>query len=365
LRALALLGFALAFAAWGVPEFPGDEREDGPSAAVDRLTDAQLVGQRIVVGFSGERPSRDLERRIRRGRVGGVILFSDNVSSRGSVRRTTRRLRSIPQPDSIPGPLPVMVDQEGGLVKRLSGPPSLSAEQMGRAGAGTCRRQGAATGRSLDGMGVNVDLAPVLDVARRGSAMGREDRAFGSTRGAVARCGGAFAGALERPSVAVTAKHFPGIGAAPVNTDFEVQRIGISKRSLRRSDEVPFERFARGSAPRRLVMISSAIYPAFSSRPASFTRSIATKELRDRLGFDGVSVSDALDTASADRFGGTARVARQVAGAGTDMLLYTRPGDGARAARALVASIRRGKLARSGFAASAERILTLRRQLTN
>jgi beta-N-acetylhexosaminidase len=256
-----------------------------------------------------------------------------------------------------------MVDQEGGLVKRLPGPPSMSAEGMARAGTGACRRQGAATGRSLDGVGVNVDLAPVLDVARRGSAIAREGRAFGGSPGAVWRCGGAFARALERPRVAVTAKHFPGIGSARVNTDFRVQRIRRSKRGLRRSDERPFGRFARGDSQRRLVMISSAIYTSFSARPASFTRGIATGELRDRLGFDGVSISDALDTPSARHFGGTAKVARSVADAGTDLLLYTRPRDGARAARALRGALRRGGIGRSNFVDSATRVLELRRAL--
>jgi beta-N-acetylhexosaminidase len=336
---------------------------DAPDGAAERLTDAQLAGQRIVVGFSGTRPSEDLERRIRRGRVAGVILFDDNVRSRSGVRRLARRLQSIPRPPALDAPLLVMTDQEGGLVKRLPGPPSLSAEQMARAGTPTCRRQGKATGRSLEGVGVNVNLAPVLDVARPGSAMARERRAFGASSGAVWRCGGAFAAGLERPGTAVTAKHFPGIGSARVNTDFEVQRLGISKGKLRRVDEEPFRRFARLGAKRRLVMISSAIYPAFSARPASFTRRLATKELRGRLGFDGVSISDALDTASARRFGGTAKVARAVAGAGTDLLLYTEPGDGARAARALRSSLRGGEIARSNFVASADRVLKLRETL--
>lgn len=332
---------------------------DGPGPA-DRLTDAQLVGQRIVVGFAGKRPSEDLERRIRRGRIAGVVLFDDNVSSRAGVRRLVRRLQSIPQPDAISAPLLVMVDQEGGLVERLPGPPTMSAEQMGRAGTPTCRRQGKATGRSLADMGVNVDLAPVLDVARPGSAMADEDRAFGSAPRAVKRCGGAFADGLARPAVAPTAKHFPGIGSARVNTDFEVQRLRISKRRLRRTDELPFASFVGAGASERLVMISSAIYPAFSSRPASFTREIATKELRERLGFRGVSVSDALDTASTNAFGGTSKVARAVAGAGTDLLLYTAPNDGAKAARALKGALRRGRIARSSFLASAERVLGLR-----
>jgi beta-N-acetylhexosaminidase len=356
------LSFLATIAAAIAAAFATGGGEDSASP-VERLTDAQLVGQRIVVGFEGRRPDRDLERRIRRGRVAGVILFDHNVGSRAGVRRTGRRLQAIPRPEALSDPLLVMVDQEGGLVKRLPGPPSMSAEGMGRAGTGACRRQGAATGRSLDGVGVNVDLAPVLDVARTGSAMAREARAFGASPGAVWRCGGAFARALERPRVAVTAKHFPGIGSARVNTDFRVQRIRLSKRRLRRSDERPFGRFARGDSQRRLVMVSSAIYTSFSARPASFTRAIATGELRDRLGFDGVSISDALDTASARHFGGTAKVARQVATAGTDVLLYTKAREGARAARTLLDGLRSGRVARSDFTDSANRILKLRSNL--
>jgi beta-N-acetylhexosaminidase len=331
------------------------------SGAPDGLGDAQLVGQRLVAGFEGTAPPRALVDRIRAGRLGGVILFDHNFGSRADARRLIARLQSIPRPRGLRSPLLIMVDQEGGLVKRLPGPPSMSAEEMGAAGRRTCRRQGAATGRMLARTGVNVDLAPVLDVARPGGAIDREQRAFGSTPGLVSRCGNAFAAALDRAGVAPTAKHFPGIGAARVNTDDAVQRIDLGRRQLRGFDERPYERFVGSGAPDRLVMISSAVYEAFSDRPAAMTRALATGELRRRLGFDGVSITDALETASTAAFGGPVRAARRAAAAGADLLLFAGFQTAVQAASALRSDLRSaGANARGRLEASVARILRLR-----
>jgi beta-N-acetylhexosaminidase len=329
-----------------------------------QLGDAQLVGQRLITGFEGQTPPSALVKRIRAGRLAGVILFADNFDSRADARRLIAQLQSVPRPRGLRSPLLVMIDQEGGLVKRLPGPPSLSAEEMGAAGVSTCRRQGAATGRMLHRTGVTVDLAPVLDVARRGGALDEEQRAFGQRPGLVARCGNAFAGALDRAGVAPTAKHFPGLGAARVNTDDAVQRIDLSARKLRRFDERPYSRFVRGGAADRLVMLSSAIYTAFSDRPAALTQALATRELRRRLGFDGVSITDALETASTAAFGGPVSAARGAAAAGADLLLFGDLGTAAAAASGLRADLRSaGANARQRFEDSVARVLTLRRGL--
>jgi beta-N-acetylhexosaminidase len=334
------------------------------SAPGAQLGDAQLVGQRLISGFEGQEPPKALVQRIRAGRIGGVILFSDNFGSRAEAGRLIARLQSIPRPRGLRSPLLVMIDQEGGLVKRLPGPPTLSAEAMGAAGKSTCRRQGAATGRTLDRTGVNVNLAPVLDVARPGSAIGDEQRAFGRTPGRVSRCGNAFAAALGRAGVAPTAKHFPGLGAARVNTDEAVQRIGLSRATLRRIDERPFARFVGDGDADRLVMLSSAVYTAFSDRPASLTRALAIGELRRRLGFDGVSITDALETASTAAFGGPVHAGRLAAAAGADLLLFTDVATAADATGALRSDLRSaGRNGRQRFEASVSRVLELRRDL--
>jgi beta-N-acetylhexosaminidase len=336
---------------------PAGDPHGGSQPALRGLGDAQLVGQRIVAGFSGRTPPNSLRRRIRGGRLAGVILFADNFGSRAGAERLARELQAIPRPRGLRDPLLVMIDQEGGLVKRLPGPPDLSAEQMGAAGRDTCRRQGAATGRLLRDTAINVDLAPVLDLATPGGAIAREQRSFGSDPRQVSSCAGAFAAALQRSGVAPTAKHFPGLGRARINTDDALQRIDASRAKLRRTDEVPFREFIGDGARGRVVMLSSAIYEAFAGRPAAFTAKLATRELRGRLGFEGVSITDALETASTQSFGGPTRAARFAARAGTDLMLFAELDSAKRAANALRGVLRRD---RGRFAASVRRVLQLR-----
>jgi beta-N-acetylhexosaminidase len=338
----------------------GDDSEPGPSPA-SQLTPAQLAGQRIVLGFQGTQPPGDAVRLIREGSVAGVILFADNLPSRAEGRRLIRRLQSIGRPPGLRDPLLVMTDQEGGLVKRVAGAPTASAEETGARGAAFSRAQGRDTAANLRGLGINVDLAPVLDVARPGGTIAAADRGFGSTAAEVAATAVPFAEGLQAGGVAATAKHFPGLGAAQLNTDDAVQRIGLSASTLRGVDEAPYRRFS--AAGGELVMLSTAIYPAFSDRPAAFSRKIASGELRSRLGFKGVSITDALDTVAVRAFGDTPEAARAATAAGVDLLLFTEPNEATQAHRSLLRGLRNRLLSRADFEESAGRVLRLRHWL--
>lgn len=354
----ALAGVALGAFALGAALGDGPPPQPSPAST---LSVPQLAGERIVAGFDGAEVPPALRRGIRAGEVAGVILFADNLPDRAAARRLAASLQAIRRPPKLRDPLLVMVDQEGGQVKRLPGAPSASAAQMGARGGAYSRAQGERTAASLSGAGFNVDLAPVLDVARPGGVIAATERGFGSTSAAVAATAVPFAEGLEAGGVAATAKHFPGLGAAAGNTDFAVQRIGLSKAALRQVDEAPYRDFV--DAGGAMVMLGTAIYPAFSPRPAAFARAIATGELRDRLGFDGVSITDALETVAVRRFGGPPKAALAAARAGTDLLLFTDPGEARQGWRALVRGLRSGALDRQEFEDSAERVLELRDRL--
>lgn len=317
-----------------------------PPDPTDGLTSRQLAGQRVVVGLTTTSAPKPLLRRIRRGELGGVILFSSSIRSRKQVRRLTATIQRA-RPDGVP-PLIVSIDQEGGQVKRLPGPPTLSPPQLGaRNDPALARRQGLATGRSLRGVGVNVNLAPVLDVARPGSIMRRQGRSYSGSPKRVTRIGGAFAEGIGAGDVAATGKHFPGLGAATKNQDLEPNRIDLPLERLRVIDERPFEELA-GRLP--LVMMSSAIYPALSGRPAVFSRHVVEDELRGRLKFTGVTISDALDAPAMARYGSLGHRATLAAKAGVDLLLFSGAG-------ALP------KLPRAALRAGARRALELRTAL--
>ena len=353
----------LALAAFAIGATVGDnssEARDEPGQA-STLSPQLLAGERIVVGVSSTAIEPGLREAIHHGQVAGVVLFAGNFPTRAAGAHLISQLQAIPRPRKLRSPLLVMVDQEGGQVKRLSGAPTASAATMGASGAAFSREQGSRTAANLRDVGVNVDLAPVLDVARPGGAIAETERGFGSNPARVANTAVAFGAALQRGGVAATGKHFPGFGAARENTDFSVERIGLSKQELRQVDEAPYERFiAMGGS---LVMLSTAIYPAFSGRPAAFTRAIATGELRHRLGFEGVTISDALETPAVEHFGTPAEAAVAGAAAGTDLLLYTHLGPAMAARRALLAKLRAGALDRPAFVAAVERVLALRAAL--
>ena len=359
--AAALCGLAAGAFAFGVAT--GDQSAPAEPSAASRLTPAQLAGERLVVGFAGSEPPAAVREMVREGRIAGVILFDENLPSRAAGRRLVRALQAIPRPAGLRDPLLVMIDQEGGLVKRIGGAPTASAAEMGSAGAAFSREQGARTAANLRGVGVNVDLAPVLDVARPGGDIAETERGFAQTAAGVRATAVPFAEALEAGGVAATAKHFPGLGSARQNTDFAVQRVPLARATLRRVDEAPYRAFAAAGGD--MVMLSSAIYPALSPRPAAFARSIATGELRARLGFDGVSITDALGSVAVRDFGGPAKAGVSAARAGTDVLLFTDHLEGARAGRAMLRALRSGAIGRARFETSAGRVLRLRHSLAS
>lgn len=356
----SLIGLGVAAFVFGATL--GDGRAPAPEPEVaETLPVSQLAGERIVVGVEGSEVPPPLRRAIAAGEVAGVVLFAANFPSREAGRRLIRRLQAIRRPPALRDPLLIMVDQEGGLVKRVAGAPSASAREMGERGAAFSRRQGGRTAHNLRDVGVNVDLAPVLDVARPGGTIAETERGFGATAQRVTATAVPFAEGLQSGGVAATGKHFPGFGAATENTDFAVERVDLPKQRLRAVDEAPYRAFA--AAGGELVMLSTAIYPAFSQRPAAFTRAIATGELRDRVGFEGVSITDALNTVAVHSFGPPPKAGLAAARAGVDLLLFTELGPAERARRALVAKLRSRALDRAEFEQAAQRVLDLRARL--
>jgi beta-N-acetylhexosaminidase len=358
--AVAVVVIALAAVLGLISGGSGDD--DGTPVAepspLASLSLKQIAGQRLIAGFDGTEPPKTLLKMLAAGELAGVILFADNIGDRGSTRGMTDALQEAAAKGPIDDPLLVMVDQEGGEVSRIVGPPVASAEGMARRGADFAAEQGGATAALLRDYGINVDLAPVLDLARPGSAIADERRSFGSRPGEVIDLGvDGFAAGLRDGGIAATAKHFPGLGAAGVNTDFDAQTISLPRKKLR-ADEEPFAAFADSGG--ELVMLGLASYSAFGNVPAALVPEIATGELRGRLVYGGVSITDTLSAAAAQAGGDRTQVALAAAGAGSDLLLYGDPRTAAGSLHDLVAALRSGDLERAPFRRSAARVLALR-----
>jgi beta-N-acetylhexosaminidase len=317
-----------------------------------------LAGETIV-GALASPPSPSFLARVRAGLVGGVILTGHWISQT-EISSTTTRLQAAA---CVAGaPLLIGVDQEGGRVRRLpwAEPDDTPAALGDLDDPARVESEAGEAAASLRAAGIDVDFAPVADVVSIPiSFLGT--RAFSRDPAVVARLAAAFVQGLQNAGIAATAKHFPGLGAAPANTDNRPVVIHAGLTTLNRG-LAPFR--SSIAAGTQLVMISSASYPTLdpSGVPAMFSRTIVSGLLRQKLGFDGVVVTDALDAPAAAR---TPHAAARAIGAGVDLLLYT----GERASEAglstLVADAAAGPQLRQELAVADERIDALKQWLAD
>jgi len=342
------------------------------SPLLAKLTNAQLAGQRVIYSYKGLTPPASLLRLIRQGKAAGVIFFSDNIKSKAQIAgvasqlakanaRATNPLHSIP--------LLLMTDQEGGEVRRLPGAPLLSEKQIGESAhpAAQAKLAGTGAGKNLASVGMDVNLAPVLDVYRSaGDFDDQFGRSYSKNPQKVSYLGADFIKAQQAQHVAATAKHFPGLGAASAsqNTDERPVTLHVSKSSLRAIDEFPYK--AAISHGVKLVMVSWAVYPALDRRrPAGLSHTIVQGELRQRLGFKGVTITDALEAGALRSYGTTAHRATLAARAGMDLILCAARSvsQGSQARIALGNALSDGALGQASFKAAVSRIIALRTSL--
>jgi beta-N-acetylhexosaminidase len=331
----------------------------GSSAATSGPSLSRLAGQLVMSPVAGTRPDAVLLARVRAGQVGGVILFGANIGSLPELRALTRELQRAAAAGRNP-PLLIAVDQEGGPVRRLrDAPPLLSAPDMGRSTAGTVRDIGAATGRALRAGGINLDLAPVADVPRSRRSFMLE-RAFGAQPAHVASLAAAFVDGVQSAGVAATAKHFPGLGTAVVNTDAKAVTIRASRAELLARLE-PFRAAVAHGVD--VVMLANASYRALdpSGLPAVLSRRIVGGLLRGTLGFRGVAITDTLAAPGPAAY---PDAPVRTIEAGGDVLLFTRSeAAAAEGFEQVLAAARSGRLSRARLELSYERIVALKRRL--
>jgi beta-N-acetylhexosaminidase len=350
---------------------PPRARQPAAQRLVSRLNPSQLAGQRVIYSYRGLTPPPVLLRLIRRGEAAGVIFFAGNIASPAQLAAVARELQQASLSPANPAhvPLLLMTDQEGGDVRRLPGPPALSEKQIGQSASPAAQARLAGTGAAgnLRGAGLNVNLAPVLDVYRSpGDFIDQFGRSYSGDPRQAAQLGADFITAQQAGRVAATAKHFPGLGAAAraQDTDLRPVTLGVPGPALRGVDELPYR--AAIAAGVKLVMLSWAVYPALDpARPAGLSPAIVQGELRQRLGFRGVTITDALGAGALARFGGIGHRSQLAALAGMDLLLCSghRVAEGQQALAGLAAGYRSGQLSVVSSRAAVARILALRGSL--
>ena len=321
---------------------------------------AQLIGQKLVVRMEGSTPSADLLGRIRRGEIGGVVLFGSNLTSRDALTSLTAELHAAARDGGQPHFL-IAVDQEGGPVKRIPwAPPTLSAPAMGRIGsAGLARSQGGDTGAALHALGIDIDFAPVADIATTNGFMYRDGRTWSISAVKTALLADAFASGLESKGVVPSMKHFPGLAFAIRNTDAYAVTIGMSRLRLAPGLK-PYRTAIGHHIP--MIMLSNATYSAYDNvNAAGWSYAISTTLLRGELGFKGVSITDSLTGTAHARGISPSSLAFRAARAGTDMILLTGSEASTRGVfTSLLTRVANGSLSRMKLQASFARIVAMK-----
>lgn len=360
LLAIAALAAAIAGAAVGSRDDGGKRtRPEASLGTGDRgpgtgLSLRQQVGQLLVSSFDGDRLPAYLRRRLRAGQTAGVVLFGQNVGSPQQLRLLTRSLQRLAGGSAL-----VCTDQEGGPVRILG----FAGPQPGQAGLADPRAAEAAArdgARGLRGVGVNVTLAPVADVAL-GSGSVMAGRAFPGGPEAVAALAGAAVRGWRGGGVAPTAKHFPGFGGAARNTDDDSVTISRSRAELE-ADLRPFRAAIAAGVP--LVMASHATYTAYDERRiASQSPALLTELLRRRLGFNGAIMTDSIEARAVLRRSSVAEAAERSIAAGADIVLMTGSASWNLIYPRLLEHARRSPRFRRRVEQAAGRVLRLKRSL--
>ena len=251
----------------------------------------------VIFGAGGAKLSDDERAFFREVRPWGFIIFERNVETPSQLRALTEAMREAVGHDAA-----ILTDQEGGRVARLK-PPHWgtypSARHFGKLyekNADQALQEvascGAAIGEALASVGINVNCAPVLDAPVRGADPIIGDRAYGEEADMIAALGRAFAEAHLKAGVLPVLKHMPGHGRAPADSHKKTPFIDETAEALEKSDFLPF----RALKEMPLGMTAHCVYREIDpDRPATVSPLVIEKAIRERIGFDGLLMTDAIE----------------------------------------------------------------------
>ena len=257
------------------------------------FSNEQLAGQRLMAGFDGTTLNADLKFLINRLKTGGIILFSRNLETPEQIKHLCEEIQNYARLCGQP-PLFIAVDQEGGQVTRLKEPftqfpgnPHMETEE-------DAIHFAKVTAAELAQVGINMNMAPVMDVAPEEINSIMAKRAFGGNPAWVARLGVKVIEHLQHNSIIAVAKHFPGIGRTILDSHMDLPMLDDDMSAIEQIDLIPFKAGIQHGVSG--VMLSHIFYTKLDPLwPASLSDKIAKSLLREEMGFDGLVLTDDLD----------------------------------------------------------------------
>ena len=338
------------------------QSELSPEEKVDKLvanmSDADKVGQLMMIGIHGKTLNDDAKFMLNEYRVGGIILFDRNMESKDQVKSLITDINKTGKSAGLT-PLFIGIDQEGGAVARMEDqlikvPP---AEELGKEPIEQAVSLAKQSGTELKDLGFNINFAPVADL---GLTYGRS---FSTNPDDVVRYASAVGKAYDEAGLWYSYKHFPGIGKTDVDLHADTSVVPVSKETLLNEDTKVFVDLIKQSKPNTYaIMVSHAMYPQIDAdHPSSLSKAIISDWLRKDMGYNGVVVTDDMDMGALAKHYTFGDMAVQSILAGSDILLVCHEYEHMQEAyNGLMKAVKDGRISKERLDESVKRILLMK-----
>ncbi|UZG50948.1 glycoside hydrolase family 3 protein [Veillonella rogosae] len=338
------------------------QSELSPEQKVDKLvanmSDADKVGQLMMIGIHGKSLNDDAKFMLNEYRVGGIILFDRNMESKDQVKTLITDINKAGKSAGLT-PLFLGIDQEGGAVARMDDklikvPP---AEEVGKEPVEQAASLTKEVGTELKDLGFNINFAPVADL---GLTYGRS---YSTNPDEVVRYAGTVGKAYDEAGLWYSYKHFPGIGKTDVDLHADTSIVPVSKETLLSEDTKVFVDLIKQSKPNTYtIMVSHAMYPQIDpDHPSSLSKAIITDWLRKDMGYNGVVVTDDMDMGALAKHYTFGDMAVQSILAGSDILLVCHEYEHMQEAyNGLMKAVKDGRISKERLDESVKRILLMK-----
>ena len=332
------------------------------------LTLEQKIGQMFLYGFQGKRFNDDVKRLIDEYRPGGFIIFTRNIESEDQLVALNSNIKRV-STAQLGIPAFIAIDQEGGKVLRIK---NFGTVLPGNMNLGATRSStlsflaGKLTAIDLEMLGINMNLAPVIDVNSNARNEVIGVRSFGDDPDMVATLGAAYISGIQSRRVSATAKHFPGHGNTTGDSHFETPVLDRSVQALNDVDLKPFVSAIDDGVD--AIMTAHIAVPSIdpSKRPATLSSKIITGLLREQMGYNGLVISDDMEMRAVTGDEGIGKATVEAIQAGCDVITIVWTDSAKKESyKALLTAVKKGSISEQRINESVKRILTvkLRRKL--
>ena len=330
---------------------------------IHEMTLREKVGRLFVAGFHGTTPSEEIVKLIKDYHISGVIYFARNVEDPKQVHVLSRELQKAAK-DAGAAPLFISIDQEGGMVARITEGVTLSPGNMALAAGGDeeiVYQLGKVVGTELRLLGINMNYAPCMDVNNNPLNPVIGVRSYGESAEDVAKLGVQSVKGLQDANVSAVVKHFPGHGDTSVDSHLDLPVVNHDLKRLKELELVPFyEAFKHGADA---VMIAHVAFPSIDPEkvPSTLSRKVVTELLRGEMGYGGVVVTDCMEMNAIIDYYGMEEAAILAVEAGIDQVLISHTFERqTRAIEAVIKAVESGRISMQHIDAAVERVLKLK-----